>query len=338
MSIASAGSIRKAAGVLAGLLLTALAGGASASENKTYMGSFCVPLGKYEGSQVAVTGSTFDNEAKALSDVTLVCPIIKSVLNDSKLENVTVNWNLGSGTGNRTCDLWAMKPLVTAYNVSNHVAQAQGTVTGTGAKTMTFNDFAVGLGAAWASNFIYYEMHCKLKAGDRIVNYQVREAGTRDNYGRIYPSSMCRFTRDGSESRYSYVPPVKPNGNIAGASGGWVQAIPEGLAPGGTFEMFCPVIGDHTLGNAGTNVATIWVGKPSNYSISCTLYEGDNFTSLPYDSQTRSVNGSSTTLPTQEFNLDLPKTGGVTWARYHIRCQAQGAGDAKILGYRVQEN
>lgn len=323
----------KTVALVAALLAAATAGAAQASENKTYMGSFCVPLTKFDGSSVAVTGSTFDNEAKAVNDVTVVCPIIKSVLNDSKLENVKVNWNLGAATGNRTCDLSAMKPLVTATNVTNKVAQVTGTVSGTGAQPMTFNEFAVGLGSAWASNFIYYEMHCKLKAGDRIVNYQVREAGTRDNYGRIYPPSMCRFTRDGSESRYAYSAPT------ASAPGGWVQAIPEGLAPGGTFEMFCPVIADHTLGNTGINVASIWLGRPSNYSISCTLYEGNDFASLPYDTRTQTFAGNaSSQLPTQAFDLDLTAAGGVTWARYHIRCQAAGAGDARILGYRVQEN
>jgi hypothetical protein len=46
------------------------------------------------------------------------------------------------------------------------------------------------------------------------------------------------------------------------------------------------------------------------------------------------VQGSE--FPTQTFDFKLTK--GAKGARYHITCLAPAAGDAKILGYKIQED
>jgi hypothetical protein len=303
---------------------------ALAADTKTYFGSFCVPDQDEDRARVAVVTGTV--VAQGGGTAKILCPIIKNVTNNATLEEVSIQfWKSTSGTA--TCNLSAFRANVSSSTSDNIIARVAKTVSGTGTKSMVFTNFASGESAPWASNFMYYTLHCSLPSGDRLQHYRVREAGTRTQEAKIYPPTMCRPDIATNTARYWFQP-----GNFTVASpGGWLQAAAQTNNPGsGTFAMVCPVVGDISANTTGTALAYISLMPPitAGKSITCTLYSSNN--NLPVDSHSASYLANGSEFLSQTFDLDL--SNGATWARYHIKCTAPDLGDAKILGYRIQEN
>jgi hypothetical protein len=320
----------RSSAALAGLLVLLAGRAALAADTKTYLGSFCVPQQTLEEGRTAVIGGTI--VAQSAFGAKVVCPIIKNVTNNSTLEEVTVRFSKSSAA-EATCELSAFRSNVPSQTTANVLAYAKQTVTGSGTKTMTFSSFASGLPAPWAAEFTYYSMNCSLANGDRLQHYRVREAGTRTQEAKIYPPAMCRPDAATNTGRYYFV-----QGHIAsGSPGGWLQASASDQNPGNsTFSMVCPAVGDISGNTAGTALAYITLMPPRNVgqSIACTLYSSNN--NLPVDSHSATYPGFGTEFVSQTFDLDIDN--GATWARYHIHCTSSDLGDAKIMGYRIEED
>lgn len=322
--------VRRSAGggaILAAALALLSGRPAVASETKTYPAAFCVPAQNLYASSVLATNGT----VQATSDSTLiVCPIVKSVASDPKIDSVTINMVAAGASGAPTCDLWALKAAVDTASTKNAIAHQTGTVSAD-RKTITFSSFAQGKPAPF-DNLIYYQINCRLRAQDKLLDYVVKEAGTNTDAFKIYSPGMCRPDPDENTSPFQHRTPSDND------SGGWLQAMP-GPNNTGELHVVCPVINDHvTTNSTGTAQAAIAVGKPSNntQSIQCTLGVSNNY-SLPSSSTSFQVFGdSSAQFPTLTKNIDL--IAGVLGGRYHIYCTASAAGDSKILGYRIQEN
>jgi archaellin len=320
--------VRGAVLVAAFLLLGGRA--ARASETKTYPGSFCVPYHQIEEQYVSVA----NGQIQAVSSGTIVvCPIVKSVASDPVIEKITMNVAPVAGAGNISCDLWALGTSVTSTTSVNAVFPHANATASAGQSTLVFNNFGVKNPppSPW-DQFFTYEMFCTLRAGDRILDYQVREAGTNTDAFKIYPPSMCRPDTNTNDSNYIHRTPAD-----SGGPGGYLQTVPPSDNQG-DFSVVCPIITDHVTNNSkGLVKATIALGHPDNasQSISCTLYETLSFGPLDSNKVTfAGVQGSE--FPTQTFDFKLTK--GAKGARYHITCLAPAAGDAKILGYKIQED
>jgi hypothetical protein len=326
-------------GALAGLTLLLWGRGAAAVDVRTYVGSLCVPA---DGHDTGRVGNTYpDNQAQILSapsgTLDVVCPIVKGVKSDTKLESVALNLNLAT-SGTVSCNLWAAKSDAAKDTTVNKVAVLTGTATGAGARTINFGAFAANQGAAWpatGTTFVFYQIRCSLRASDRVVSYKVTETGNPTESARIYPPSMCRLKHDGNESKYFITDPSDT------AAGGYVQARVDGIDTGSEFNMLCPIVADHTLGGGGTKSAIISVGRPdvAGYRITCALYETTDW-GMPIDSTSSYYLGAAAGggYPTQALNLKLAGNTGGNWVKYHINCLAPGTADSRIFGYRIEEN
>jgi hypothetical protein len=312
-----------------------LAGGqAAASETKTYPGSFCTPGYYSEAGTVTAAAGKFKSNAQFGQAV--VCPIVKSVSSDPKIDSVTMNIVAAGASGAPTCTLYAMNAIVASNGASNIRFQRSGTVSGD-RKTITFSSMGGGLNPPPNpfNDFFYYQINCTLRNGDTILDYKVQEAGSNTDAYKIYPPSMCRANAQMNSSIYFFNPPS------SGSAGGYLQARTQFSDNSGTMEVVCPVVTDHVTTNAtGTAVATIVMGRPNvnTFSIGCSFYVHNNFTAAPIDSNSTGpmAGNSSSIFPTVAFNI--PVDVGVTGARYHFRCTAPASGDAKINGYKIQEN
>jgi hypothetical protein len=314
-----------------------LAGAAAQAETKTYMGSQCMPANSFD--QPRLQTGFVTNEIRATADgTTVACPVIKGVINNSEIASVTITVNLTSAR-KVSCDLYAMRAYIPNTSTSNQIQHvvSPNTTSPAGTSTITMPIMTSGGGTAWPSDnkFKYYELFCTLNNGDRIRSYQVNETGTDSQYTRIYPNTMCRFEHSelGEDSRYLF-----EKGQDS-SPGGYVRAVGEtGFSNGGEFQMVCPVIGDHGTGNGGTVRARLAVTHPdvSGSKMTCTFYQNYAF-GLPIASISRQVTGDGSEYPSYLLDMNLPSAGARTWSRYHIRCAAPGNGDARILGYAIEE-
>jgi hypothetical protein len=229
-----------------------------------------------------------------------------------------------------------MNAIIAANGASNIRFQQPGVVSGD-RKTITFASMGGGLNPPPNpfNDFFYYQINCTLRNNDTILDYKVVEAGTNTDAYKIYPPSMCRADTFMNTSIYYFNTPS------SGSAGGYLNARTQFSDNSGDMEIICPIVTDHVTTNAaGTAVATIALGRPNvnTFSIGCTLYVHNNFAAAPIDSSAPAIaNGNSQSIfPTVAFNI--PVDVGVTGARYYIRCSAPASGDAKINGYKIQEN
>jgi hypothetical protein len=311
-----------------------LAGGtAAASETKTYPGSFCTPGMYGEAGTATAAGGKFKSTNS--NGQTVVCPIVKSVSSDPKIDGVTMNIVAAGASGAPTCTLYAMNAMVASNGASNIRFQKAGAVSAD-RKSITFASMGGGLNPPPNpfNDFFYYQINCSLRNGDTILDYKVVEAGANTSAYKIYPPSMCRADAWENTSIYYFNTPS------SGSAGGYLNARTQFSDNSGTMSVICPIVTDHVTTNAaGTAVATIMLGRPnvSTFSIGCTLYVHNSFAGAPIDSNsTGAYTGNSSPFPTKAFNI--PVDVGVTGARYHIACEAPASGDAKINGYKIQEN
>lgn len=293
---------------------------ASALEQKTYMGAFCHP----DDSENLPFATAEDGTLRNIktSELKVICPIVKSVTDNAKLDEVNVYVDHGSTSKTTSCTVNAYSSTLTTGPLSLDSATLAKTFSG----VQEFKLGVVGdngVTTVWgASEWVYYEMTCTLAPGARLRNYYVNENGNRNESRKTYAPSMCRVVDLYTTSKVLLM-------------NGWIQ--PRSKASNDSASLVCPIITDRKA-NTGGAVITASVGRPINTgSFSCTAYASGN-TSNILDSFTApavSSGGSGTEFPTltRTFDLDTAQS----WARYHLACSMPGSGDSKLISYRVEE-
>jgi hypothetical protein len=300
---------------------------AGATEVKTYPGSMCVPISSNEDSNEAARLGTANASAQHLSgtEVIVACPILKTVTTSSKLEKVDIELDWPSTQGQVTCQLQMYRSAYNTYfgpfPTVPLATQTVSAIAQSYSDNIVFANFADNGEVPWRNqDWLTYQLRCTLKGNAIIRSYEVREAGTKDSTRKTYPASMCR-----------------PGDNMTGgyfSQGHFVEARG---TEGEQFVMSCPIVTDVMGNTSGLTVAQLAVGPPvtAGRTLTCQLrayglYGAQVSAGAPV---VISSGPSSTSL-----TVNLSVTTSPEWASYSIYCSGDGLGDARIIGYRIEES
>ncbi|HEX2880731.1 MAG TPA: hypothetical protein VHO25_14465, partial [Polyangiaceae bacterium] len=176
---------------------------AAAAEEKVYRGSMCVPRDFHNMSTTSIENGHIKSTGAFGLDV--MCPIVKTVPGNSKIEQVLLNFDMGPTQQTVQCNFHMYGTIYWGGNAEHErtVPEVPLTITGTGIVQASIANWASTVTIApWPYDTVptggpipewrYYQFNCNLPAGVKLRQYYVREAGTRDEERKIYPNSMCR--------------------------------------------------------------------------------------------------------------------------------------------------
>lgn len=311
----------RAAQLLFAALLLLGTSHAFASDTKVYMGSFCTPMSHALLPKGTSDGSAITNASD--DSLIVLCPIVKSVYDNSKLDSVKVETDLG-GNGNVSCNLAALNAI--HPGLVNPLESVTKQVSGSSTNTLSFSTFGNSIsGAAWqTSQWRYYELTCTMSSWTRIKSYTVVEQGNAEATRKIYPASMCHEDELDTDGGWFF------------HTGHWLNSSQ--IEVGSVTAYVCPIITDRTGNTSATQTAEIAVGNPINNfrQLTCTLVSNGTFTG-PVDQRSATIKGlTNPEFASVALNLDINTSK--TWGNYFIRCNMDGSGDTKLYSYRIREN
>jgi hypothetical protein len=270
--------------------------------------------------------------------VDVMCPIVKSVPTNSKIEQIALSFDMGSTVKTVNCNFHMFGTIYWGGNSAHErtVPEVPLTVTGSGIQQVSiFNWASTVTIPPWPYDTVptggpipewrYYQFGCNLPSGVKLRQYYVREAGTRDEERKIYPSSMCRHVDSDSNGDWFHSPDYVEVGQIS--------------ASPGSVKMICPVISDRMNNSDGTRtIAEMQVGPPTGTVAQpsvCSLFSTSNYSTI-LDSVGATIAPQTGNPASVRIDLDIDDSD--TWGRHFFRCDTSATGDARILSYRLRED